>query len=198
MTRRTDANKNALLALLAGLLVLGLTACHAGPSGTEAAPTHEAAPTTGSGRALGEPQPGGRAAPTESSPPVAVVTPVPPTPSATATTGTGGSRNHAATATTPTVTPGADDEDSGRASHTPTPRPGVTAVPTINAYLHAGPDTYDPVVGNLLAGKQVDVLAISEDGLWLYVKGPSVGEDEGWVYINLVTIDGDPDSLPVR
>ncbi|HEY8491363.1 MAG TPA: SH3 domain-containing protein [Dehalococcoidia bacterium] len=197
MTRRTTGSggRRACAAALLGLLAL-LAACSPGstaePPATTATPTPPEAGRQGvlDRDGVGRPEaPDGGLAVTSPTPsPSATPTPATPTP------GPGATSTPAAQAAAASATPGA-------ATPTPTPSPTpvpVTALPSINAYLHDGPDTHATVVGNLLAGERVTVLAISRDGLWLYVTGPSIGEDRGWVYINLVTVEGDVKTLPVR
>ena len=72
------------------------------------------------------------------------------------------------------------------------PLPGQTTVPS---NVRSGPDTNFNVVGSLGAGESVGVDARNADGSWLRLV---IREDTvGWIFSDLVTVDGDVDALPV-
>ncbi len=64
----------------------------------------------------------------------------------------------------------------------------ITAMASIN--VRNGPSTNHSVVGNLAASTPVVAFGRNDDGTWLQI--PS-----GWIFAELVTVDGDVEQLPV-
>jgi hypothetical protein len=68
-----------------------------------------------------------------------------------------------------------------------------TFLQTLN--VRSGPGlTFSPPIGSFTAGQTTDVLARSAAGDWYKVRYLN---GEGWVFAQLVTLDGDPAQLPV-
>jgi uncharacterized protein YgiM (DUF1202 family) len=95
----------------------------------------------------------------------------------------------------PTNTP--DATNTPRPTSTPEPSPTVEAVPVF-AYVNTGttvnvraePDRNATAVGSARANEQVEIIGISDDGLWLNVR-KSDGT-EGWILAELLTIETAP------
>jgi hypothetical protein len=80
---------------------------------------------------------------------------------------------------------------------TPTTESGMVATVTNaqGANLRESPNAESALLFSLPPETQVSLFGVSEDGLWVYVQ---VSEDlSGWLYISLITIDGEIDKLPV-
>lgn len=89
----------------------------------------------------------------------------------------------------------------------PTPRPTATLTATsslsvaipINAPVNcrSGPATSFTVIGELKPGRQAEVIGKSADLAWWYVKNPSDPSTSCWLFADVVTMEGDAESLPV-
>jgi len=90
------------------------------------------------------------------------------------------------------------DEPQQPAQPTDTPTPegplSITLVTDMN--VRGGPGTNYPVVGPGPAGESSAVVGRNSDSSWLQVEYPS-DDGTGWVYAELVQINGNPDSAPV-
>lgn len=98
---------------------------------------------------------------------------------------------------TATSTPSATPTDTPTATHTPTDTPTATSTPTPTATgtpseptllvlrelaVRLGPSAAYPQISTLLAGDELDILGVSEDGRWYQVLLPD--GSEGWVVIS--------------
>jgi uncharacterized protein YraI len=89
------------------------------------------------------------------------------------------------------------------ALHTPTALPTVTrallvALPkgsTVNC--RSGPATSYTVVGELKPGRQAEIIGKNIDVTWWYVKNPSDPSVSCWLFADVVTVEGNVESLPV-
>lgn len=73
---------------------------------------------------------------------------------------------------------------------------GVTAEAIIEANLRAFPGTDAEQVGRIEAGTRYPVLGISEFFPWLLLGDPATTQPMGWVFRDLVTVNGDLNSVP--
>jgi uncharacterized protein YraI/beta-lactamase class A len=75
--------------------------------------------------------------------------------------------------------------------------PAVTAEAVGSANLRATPGTDTPLVGQIVAGTRYPVLGRSEFFPWLLLGDPTSGRPIGWVFQDLVSVQGDVFSVPV-
>jgi uncharacterized protein YraI len=73
---------------------------------------------------------------------------------------------------------------------------GVTAEAIGQANLRAAVGTEAPIVGQISAGTRYPVLGRSEFFPWLLLGDPASGRPLGWVFQDLVTVQGNPLSVP--
>lgn len=83
---------------------------------------------------------------------------------------------------------------------TEAPQPTATSnkprgVTTAGLNVRSGPTTFHPILGALLGGTEVDLLARNADSSWFIVP---YGLSQGWVSGFYLTISGDVNSLEVR
>lgn len=74
---------------------------------------------------------------------------------------------------------------------------GVTAEAIVQANLRSIPDVSGELVGEISAGTRYPVLGRSEFFPWYLLANPSNGEPMGWVFAELVVIQGTAETLPV-
>lgn len=97
---------------------------------------------------------------------------------------------------------------------TPTPEPPPTTEPTEepepepqagppkvtvkqDMNVRGGPGTNYPVIGTAPAGASSTVVGRNNDSSWLQVEYPPGSSNTGWVYAELVTVSGNPQSVAV-
>ncbi len=89
---------------------------------------------------------------------------------------------------------------SGQEQQVATTAPTETAVMAIvtndtGANLRAEPNADSGLIAALLPNTQVEVLGVSADRLWVHVT--DADGVSGWLYVPLVSLDGDIEALPV-
>lgn len=80
-------------------------------------------------------------------------------------------------------------------TNTPDPEARVTILQNMN--VRAGPGTGYPVVGAGTAGQSSKIIGRNNDNSWVQVEYPGTSDGTGWVYSDLVQIDGDPNIVGV-
>lgn len=116
----------------------------------------------------------------------------------------------------PTATPAATASPSPTSTTTPTVSPSTTATPTASpsptatstpvppiparvsspqANIRNGPALEFPVIGTLPQGTAVNVLGSSKDQTWWQVC--CVDDREGWINNTVLTLEGDPTTVPI-
>lgn len=98
---------------------------------------------------------------------------------------------------TPTPTPPPTDTPTPLPpTDTPTPEaPQVTIVQNMN--VRTGPGTNYPIAGPGPAGETAEIIGRNADNSWVQVKYPLSDDGTGWVYADLVQIDGDLQNVDV-
>ena len=91
------------------------------------------------------------------------------------------------TASVPTVTPTITLTPTPTETVTPTPPPMVTVIQE-NAPVFAGPAVFYALLDKLSFGDQIEILGISENEAWLWVK--LTDNTLGWIAIELVDFQG--------
>jgi len=112
-----------------------------------------------------------------------------------------------ATPTTPNVQPTATAEqvvpETEPASPLPSPEPTdppapvnepLTVTLTQNMNVRTGPGTNYPIAGPGPAGETANVLGRNADSTWLQVEYPLTDDGTGWVYSDLVQVNGNPET----
>ena len=98
----------------------------------------------------------------------------------------------------PTNTPASAPPATQAATAAPTAATGggsLTGTFSQTANVRSGPGlAFQPPIGIVNAGQTADVLARNPAGDWYKIRIPS---GEGWVFAQLVTLNGDPAALPV-
>jgi len=95
----------------------------------------------------------------------------------------------------PTAIPEPTDEPEPTNTPLP-PTPSIpTAISTDNINVRSGPSVaFDPPIGAFREGDRAEILATNLDGTWLKIRRGASGE--GWIFRNLVNIEGDLVGLP--
>jgi hypothetical protein len=60
-----------------------------------------------------------------------------------------------------------------------------------------GPDVSYAVIGALIAGRQAEVIGKNIDVTWIYVRNPSDPSTSCWLFVDLVSVEGNLEKLPV-
>lgn len=74
---------------------------------------------------------------------------------------------------------------------------GVTAVATVQANIRAIPDVAGDLVGQTTAGIRYNILGRAELVPWYLLADPTTGDPLGWVFAELLVVQGDAAGLPV-
>ncbi|MCB0191014.1 MAG: SH3 domain-containing protein [Anaerolineae bacterium] len=80
---------------------------------------------------------------------------------------------------------------------TDTPNPEARATILQNMNIRGGPGTGYPVVGAGTVGQSSKIVGRNSDNSWVQVEYPGSSNGTGWVYSDLVQIDGDPNIVGV-
>lgn len=80
---------------------------------------------------------------------------------------------------------------------TATPNPEARATILQNMNVRGGPGTGYPVVGAGTVGQSSKIVGRNSDNSWVQVEYPGTSDGKGWVYSDLIQIDGDPNIVDV-